>query len=180
VLLASVMVASCFSMGCFITRDPSYEPPPDIPPSVVTILPETTPMNRVYRLRTAPEGEDAGVRASLTFVATVREMNQGQNLEGVVYVDRGFVGGHFANFLRRIPPNTEAENPLERRVSFDIADDQVSPGCHVVELLVSSEFDDVNAPHTTNGDLGVGAWWVYRSDTNSVDMSTCPGPGTTP
>lgn len=183
VSLASLVVASCFFMGCFITRDPSYEPPADLPPSVQTVAPGTTPMNRVYSVRSGTTGDDAGVGGSTFFItATVREVNLGQDLEAVVYVNRAdILNGNLVSTFD-IPAEPDDPTPLERTVPFTVpvGNRGIRPGCNVVELIVSGHFTNTGTVETAEDqDIGYGTWWVYRTDdaNPTVDMSDCPTTG---
>lgn len=169
--------ASVFSsMGC-ILRDFEYEDPVNVPPSVHST--SETPMTRVRLVALdAPIGTDGGMATNLEFVATVRDVDVRQPLEGLVYLDRN-PDAPSRNALvgeLSIPPVAD-QSPLNRRVRFSIPLAELSRGCHVVELHVSSGFvGTINPQPADPSDLGVGVWWIAATDSTApaVDMTACP------
>ena len=75
-------------MGCVITRDLDYDPPPNLPPSVEDPrTPADHPMSRIVEWRSdGVAGPDAGV-PELTLQAVVRDPNLDQELRWQAYLD---------------------------------------------------------------------------------------------
>jgi hypothetical protein len=170
------VTTSLTSMGC-ILRDFDYEEPVNVPPSVHST--SETPMTRVRVIDLdTPIGTDGGVATNLEFVATVRDVDVRQPLEALVYLDRN-PDAPSRNALvgeLSIPPVAD-QSPLNRRVRFSIPLAELSRGCHIVELHVSSEFvGAINPQPADPADLGVGVWFVAATDAASpaVDMTACP------
>ena len=174
---AILVLASCTSlMGCLITRDPSFDPAENLPPSVHSSA--ETPMRSMipFLLGDAPGGADAGLPTGLTFVATVRDPNPQDVLRARYYVDLDLddpADGLVNEF--NIRPMLDSD-PFSRRVSFTVPRSLIGPGCNRVELYVSRAFATGLGPNPVDSeDLGSGVWFVGgRSDpTDMIDMNDC-------
>lgn len=160
-------------MGC-ILRDFDYDPPPNAPPSVESLPTGQTPLNRIIDVDlSAQPGGDAGVPNEIHFEVEVRDPNVEQPLQGRVYFDN--------TLLREllIPPVLDAPDPRRRTVRFDIPLSGIARGCHLVELLVTSEggFEPYPSREPREpGDIGSGQWWIAAGLTadDPVEMNDCP------
>lgn len=177
VLLA--LATSVTSMGC-ILRDFDYEDPLNVPASVHSSTDTPMTMVRVVALD-APIGTDGGVATNLQFVATVRDVDVQQHLEGLVFLDRNPNAPSRNSVVGEvsIPPVVDPDPlvRLNRRVPFSVPISELSRGCHVIELHVSGRFvGTLNPQPAEAGDLGVGVWWIAATDEAlpAVDMTACP------
>lgn len=168
----SLLLTSSALMGC-ILRDFDYDPPKNRPPSVESVANGLTPLNRVLLVNLSQEpGGDAGLPNDLRFEAEIRDLDVAQALEARVYVDSELVVEY------PIPPTIDAADPRRRPFSFTISRTGIPPGCHLVELLVSSEsgFEFLPSRNPREaGDIGSGQWWIAAtSDAQPiVDMALC-------
>lgn len=161
-------------MGC-IVRDFDYQEPVNVPPSVLGTV--DSPMDVIHQVKILQAvGGDAGVSADLQFVATVRDPNVGEQLTALVFVDRNMHPTPIRTEFPIVPE--QDDDPWDRRVSFTVPRATfATEGCHSVELHVSHAFVDFSNPRpATDGDLGVGVWWIaaYSDMSDRVDMLTCP------
>jgi hypothetical protein len=172
----TLFACSTCLMGCII-RDFDYQPPPNQPPSVHSST--QTPMNEVVLVDLdAPAGGDGGAGVQIHLIAIVRDANVNDELQAIGFVNRNPAAG-MANPFRDWPilPEQDAD-PESRRFEFDVPRTEfTSPGCYVVELHVSRRFSCcVNPQPETDGDLGVGVWFVaaFNDASPVVDMTACP------
>jgi hypothetical protein len=178
----AVLLLACAAslMGCVITRDLDYEPPPNVPPSVEDPrTPVDYPMSSVIEWPTDSVATADGGVPELTLETEVRDPNVDQELRWQAYLDfspavfpppNPFASG-------RLPPETD-NTPRARTLRVTLPTELLSPGCHRVEVLVSERFRDPpfqREPADEEGrDLGVGVWWIaaFEGD-NPVDMREC-------
>lgn len=161
-------------MGC-ILRDFEYEAPDNTPPSVQSWPTGATPLNRVLSVDLSVNlGGDGGLPNEVPFEAEVRDANVGQALEGRVYLNNSLV-----RELRPIPAALDSADPGRRRVTFGISRTALSHGCHLVQLLVTSEGGFQPFPSREpreQGDIGSGSWWIaaYQTPDEPISMDECP------
>ncbi len=160
-------------MGC-ILRDFDYEPPPNVPPSVESRPNGSTPLNRIIKVDlSATPGGDAGIPNEIHFEAEVRDQNVDQQLLARIYFDN--------TLLRElpIPAILDSADPGRRPVEFDVPRSGIARGCHLVELLVTSEggFEPFPSREPREpGDIGSAQWWIAAGLTpdDPVEMNDCP------
>lgn len=154
-LSQALVIAACSTslMGC-ILRDFEYPPPPNVPASVHGST--DTPLAAVRLI------DLDGPETEWRFVATVRDANLDQPLIGLLYVDRRpGVPGDLPYADIDIAPDDD-DDRLSRRVEFVVPRTELSePGCHWIELLVTSETTGRVDPQPKDPtDVGVGVWFV--------------------
>jgi len=116
---------------------------------------------------------DGGVSQNeFTFEPTIRDCNEEQPLEVLVYLDfdetlGGNVAIHAAN---AVPPSSR--DPYR----FDVPAEKLDPGCHQIEMRVSGKFQFRGSEPEEPGDLGRAVWWLAVVDeaTPTIDMTSCP------
>lgn len=171
--LVVLVACSTSLMGC-VLRDFDYPEPVNVPPAVLGTV--ESPLDTVIQVDIAgPVGGDAGVSSDIPFVATVRDPNIDEPLVGLVFVDRDEDGSPDLPDISILPE--QDDDPWDRRVTFSISRATFDARCHTVELHVSHGFVNFNNPQpATEGDLGVGVWWVaaYEEPSEPVDMKGCP------
>ncbi len=159
------------SMGCIITKDPSYTPPANTP-AVVLSHPDS-PMNRFTVIDLNGEaGPDGGVPSqTIDFVATVYDPDVDQPLVGLVFLDHN-PDDPLGNRPRADEiAISETALTTTRRVEFSVVRSDLPRGCHVLELHVARRFvnftNPVPAPDPDPDaplDLGRGVWWLNVRD----------------
>ena len=175
-----VVASSCCLMGCLITRDPSFEPPENLPPSVHGSA--ETPMYEIRRVcRNCAGGglADAGpVQNVVRFVATVRDANVRDELQGRVYLnldrDSDFPTRNLVDEVE-VPPDLD-NDPYSREVEFAFTPSRLDVDCNVVELHVSREFAGaLSLAPAEPGDIGIGVWYIgaYEEGGEEPDLSGC-------
>lgn len=187
----AVVLLACSTtlMGCIVTRDLDYEPPPNYPPSVRGS--DTTPSNVAYIVTPddEPTGADAGVAGAmeLTLSAIVRDPNVDQALEGWLFVNRNPNNPDSFDFARQVTISPNSPGQLERRTpDLIVPFGALTQSCNIVELRVSGTFGDFPALPVDEAfdevpDLGVATWFVGVRDsdaspTDPVDLTPCISP----
>jgi hypothetical protein len=172
-LVLVIAASTTLLMGC-ILRDFDYEPPANSPPSVENLPLGLTPLGRIYPIDLSQTpGGDGGTPNEIRFEAEVRDMDISQPLEGRVYFDNAL------QQERPIPAELDSPDPRRRFVSFNIPRSSIARGCHLVELLVSSDNGFEPFPSRTPleaGDVGSAHWWIAAGLTadDIVPMNDCP------
>lgn len=160
-------------MSCIPTRDASYEPPPNYPPSVHST--GQPPMDRVYVIGSG-DG-DAGVGGNVDFTATVRDPNVDQSLQGLVFINYNPDEQNTPQLEPFSIPPTLSGEPLDRRASFTLSATQLNRPCQTVHLHVSERFTGILDPRpAVPTDLGVGTWFVVNPGGGDVGaaIAQCP------
>jgi len=172
-LVLVIAASTTLLMGC-ILRDFDYEPPANSWPSVES-MPSTgaTPLNRIHKVDlSAAIGGDGGLPNEERFEVIVRDDDIAQRLEGRVYLDSVLLQE------RLIPAELDSPEPRRRTLSFDIPRSRLSVGCHLVELLVSSENGFEPFPSRTPleaGDIASAQWWIAAVPTEDESIvMECP------
>lgn len=157
-------------MGCLITREPVYEAPIDLPPSVHGS--SETPMFEITKVDLdLTGGADSGIGGAsneIRITAIVRDANIRDALVGRVFLNLNRSMSRPQDFLvreiERIPPEL-GEDPYSRRVEFTIDTVELRPpGCHRIELHVSRAFEGLPSLNPVDGDLGIGVWYRASFD----------------
>lgn len=171
--------------GCPVTDQIELPSEPNYPPSIVsppTAVDIGRSMNQIIRINLS----DPEVGTELTLPFIIRDANVDQALEYRVFLDSvtatsTVLGWIFSSEVLESRPMGTVERSLEIRIpfvesgGFDGGLEQ--PGCHRVEILVSTAFDAIRSPELV-GDLGTAVWWIETIDPDNgfdtVDMSSCP------
>jgi len=151
-----VVLVSLFLMSCIIPTDPNIPDPANTPPVVEEH--SETPMNRFVDIDlAAPSGPDGGAMSQERFVATVRDPDIEQALEGLVYINYDPNRPRPITFFD-IPTTMSATRRVEFFVDRTIQE-IVSGGCPILELHVSRSFGPNFQPDDPD-DIGKGRWFL--------------------
>ena len=182
--MACLSLTAAFSTiltGCPVTDQIELNREPNFPPSIVS-PPTARDMGRSIEQIVRLNMSDPEVGTEVVLPVIIRDGNVDQDLEYRVFVDSVTVGRDVRGWIGEgnISPTATIERSLDVRISLmelgglDVGLNQ--PGCHRVEILVSSAFDNVRDVEIP-GDLGTGVWWVETIDPDNgfdtVDMSSC-------
>lgn len=170
--ILAIAAATTLLMGCII-RDFDYEPPANSWPSVEsTPSTGTTPLNRIHQIDlSAAIGGDGGVPNDERFEVIVRDDDISQPLQARIYLDNVLIRE------RPIPAEPDSPDPRRRTFSFFLPRSAITEGCHLVELLVSSQNGFELYPSRNPiepGDIASAQWWVAASLTEPIEMDRCP------
>jgi hypothetical protein len=178
---SAVAALSGTLLPCCITQDVQYQAPPDVPPSIESTPTAEHPINEIIVLDPPAQVGDAGMGpASIFLDVQVRDPNLNQRLRYRLFIDyqRGEISPRIID-ERPIPPSMELVRT--ERIEVPIRPYLNSPGCHRIELFVSSGFQPAGPTArlpVTDGDLATATWWVATRDPAApmgfVDMTDCP------
>ena len=169
--------------GCVVTREPVYDAPTNLPPSVHGSPESPMYIVEVVDIGSGPASDDAGLNAAdPTFVAIVRDANVRDRLEARIFInlDHADDANPITALVRDrepIPAETD-EDPGSRRFMFTIPRSRFEIGCNWIELHVSREFEGLPSLLPAGddpNDVGVGVWFRAGVDGDSIpDMRGCP------
>ena len=178
-----LLVLASTPSGCVITPDLDYQPPPNLPPSVLAIS-GRTPQSSIIRIDDTA-GPDGGVQ-QVEIEGVIREPNPDDPVLLRVWVNYRMDQFPPVGAVLTMGPLEEERDatPFERDFVVAIPAGAFVPGCNRVEIFASRAFSPENprAPlyrEDRNGepieDLGVGVWWVARTneENRTVDMVAC-------
>jgi hypothetical protein len=182
-LFALMMV----STSCLVTSTPDFTPPKRTRPFLVPSSADPDARG-VLLIDTVEHPKN---QTSIDFSADVVSEDQGDIVEGVLYIDYGKVGGDKpyaeAIQIRDLPPSTLADTTKRNvRVTWNVKNSALTPGCHTVTLLVSHNLDRVTSCPVCRNDSSQITWQIYSCDLAPAascvaDFSACTtqnwGPG---
>jgi hypothetical protein len=176
--LCLVALMMAFS-SCLVTSTPDFTPPQRTRPFLVpsSADPDTRGVILIDTL------EHPGSQTSIEFSADVVSEDQGAMVQGVLYIDYGKASGDkpFAEAIqiRDLPPSTLTD-PAKRnmRVTWNVKNSVLGPGCHSVTLLVSHNLDRLTSCPVCRNDSSQITWQVYGCGLASAatcvpDFSDC-------
>lgn len=168
-MAALVAVLSVLVMGCVVTETGDFPLEENHPASIRSHPAADYPLGRIHVLELA---EDPTPEIELDVI--VSNLNVEDDLEAIVLVDT-------VEEQRRYTA-IAAEGTVERRVEIDFDDaDLLVPGCHRVELQVSTRFvplppAGVPLVPADEADVASAVWWFFTRDepTTTFDPAQCP------
>jgi hypothetical protein len=149
------------STGCLVTSTPDFTPPKKTRPFLVTASADPDP--RKIQILDGPPG----AAISYNFSADVVSEDQGERVQGRLYIDFGDKnpGGAPYNQLGVIPgsidPGTMADSKPRRFEAKGTLAYPLDLGCHTATLLVSHDFTDGQCPNCLNDSSQI-SWPLYR------------------
>ncbi len=172
--LLTTMLVSIAAMGCLVTDKVSVPEENNFPPSIIS-PPEARAQNvALDQIVQVHLPDETGTELNLPVL--VRDPNMNQTLERQVWID--FSGSNLDALLpeddRRVLPT----GTLERSMTIRIPLVRLTPGCHKVELRVTSNFDggaNFREP-VEDGDIAQAVWFIRVTDetVQTVEMGNCP------
>ena len=166
----ALALLGCLTGGCLVTEDVTYEPEPNLPPSIRSLPDARYPLERVIVLDL-----DAldGTQMELPLEVEVRDPNVDQELQAKVFVDTL----QAASARALVPPDPEGAVARPLVVTLPLQGPLLDVGCHRIQLRVTHRFkfqppDQPEEP----GDMATATWWVFtRSPAERlVDPASCP------
>ncbi len=169
--------------GCPVTDQIDLPSEPNYPPSIVS-PPNASDIERGMDQIIRLDVSDPDLGTELVLPVIIRDGNVDQPLEFRIFLDSVTIGrdvrGWIESGVGNVSPTGTIERSLDLRVPLmeqgGLEVTLRQPGCHRVEILVSSAFENVRDVETP-GDLGTAVWWVETTDPeglDTVDMSSCP------
>lgn len=161
-------LATLLNMGCLVTEDGDFPIEDNHPPSIASQSGADFPFDRVHVLdRSAGDGMPLDIPLEIV----VTDLNLDQTLRGLVIVD------NLEPAPIDVPPASEPSLHRDVEVTFNTSQLEV-PGCHRVEVRVSSQFGFFSPDPVDPMDLGTAVWWFFtKSDpTQTFDPAECPVP----
>jgi len=173
------------STSCLVTSTPDFTPPKRTRPFLVPSSADPDPRG-VLLIDTL---EHPGNQTSIDFSADVVSEDQGDMVEGVLYIDYGRVEGTKPYVeeiqISDVPPGTLSDT-TPRKVSgtWNVKNSVLGTKCHSVTLLVSHDLDRVTSCPVCRNDSSQITWQVYScglapAASCVADFSGCQkvGPG---
>lgn len=156
-------------MGCVVTETGEFPLEENHPASIRSHSAAEYPLGRIHVLELS---EEPTPEILLDVIVSTRNVED--DLEAIVLVDTVEEQRRYTS----IP----AEGTVDRRVEVDFDDsDLLVPGCHRVELQVSTLFvplppAGVPLVPAEETDLGSAVWWFFTRDdpTTTFDPAQCP------
>lgn len=172
-------------MGCLVTEKVEFVDEQNLPPSI--LVPESARYSPreifTFDINSmgAPVDGGTGV-AELRFEVEVRDPNLDDRLFAQSFTDIGR-----RRPVEEVPPSGAISRSFTFTINaadFSPATDQnplAAPGCHRVDLCVSSAFAD-RCVAVDPIDLAAATWWVRvinsaaSPEVNAIDLAECPRP----
>jgi hypothetical protein len=174
--MASLFATLPAAAGCLVTDSVDFEREPNFPPSIQSRAGAANPLNEVI-VRVLEENGTGPIPLAIN----VLDPNVEQELRLKAFADNDRMN---EQLLRTLPPRPQQDDgglgasPTVRPVTLEVPSAAFRiPGCHRLEVRVSSEFQfERPAEPVLEGDLGTAVWWVFTKNTQTdrVDPSSCP------
>lgn len=158
-------------MGCLVTDEIEFRPETSYPPSIESRPGAENPLDEVIVVDTSATGLDGGTGGEIMLEVFVRDPNVQETLFAKLYRDNDSVA------IRELPIPPDGSGATKRAIDIRVPMTAVAtPGCHRLELRVTSQFEFGSPDPVDPDDLGTAVWWVatHSGEDPSIDPSLCP------